>query len=291
MSPESKFGLFLWTWKEALKAARKPVVLLPFFIYALAQTLIVAGLIFFMYPPFSFVFVPLQRVLGGEMALHYPNYFLSLPQAFDKVNFVLSGILGIGVIGLATLMFAAGARPMPLGERIKIVGGRYGHLFGAWIVETALSLAVLYGFAHLAARVPEWGIYVTAARVLFVILVSTLCAFTAALIMLERQSFARALAGSLKLFTSHGVVAFFLIGLPSLLQLPVQFVLSKSAVIVHKLNPEIIAVVVLAGIVAGMLANYFVIGTITSLYRMIAFEAKNNPQPQAAPNRRAAVRS
>ncbi len=280
MSPDSKVGLLLWSWKETLTAARKPIVLLPFFVYALAQAFIVAGLIFFMYPPFSFFFIPLQRMLGGEMALHYPNYFLGLPQAFDLLNLVLSGILGIGVVGLATVLFAANGRHAPLSARVKIVVGRYGQLFCAWAIETALSLAVIYGCAAWAASMPEFDRYLTVARVLGVILVSALFAFTSALIVLERRSFPGAIAKSLQLFGRYGLFAFVMIGLPSLLQLPVQFVLSKSAVIVQKLNPEIIAGVVAAGILAAMISNYLIIGAITNLYRLVAFEKKNNPKPQ-----------
>lgn len=284
MSPDSKIGLLFWSWKETLTAVRKPLVLLPFFVYALAQTLIVAGLVFFMYPPFSFLFLPLLRWLGGEPALHYPNYFLGLPQAFDLLNLVMSGILGIGVAGLATLLFAAGNRPAPLSARLKLVGARYGHLFAAWAVETACSLAVIYGCAAWAASAPALAKYITVARVLGVILVSALFAFTSALIMLETQPFARAIGKSLKLFTRYGVYGFLFIGLPSLLQLPVQFLLSKSAVIVQKLNPEIIAGVVLAGVVAGMIANYLILGALTNLYRIVAFEAKaqSNPKPRPA---------
>lgn len=280
MSPDSKIGLLFWSWKETLTAVRKPIVLMPFFIYALVQTALVAGLVFFMYPPFSFLFLPLLRWLGGESSLHYPNYFLGLPQAFDLLNLVMSGILGIGVAGLATLLFATGNRPAPLGARLNLVGKRYGHLFAAWAVETACSLAVIYCCAAWAASTPALAKYLAFARVLGVILVSALFAFTSALIMLETQPFARALGNSLKLFTRYGVYAFLFIGLPSLLQLPVQFLLSKSAVIVQKLNPEIIAGVVLAGVVAGMITNYFILGAITNLYRIVVFETKSRPKPK-----------
>jgi hypothetical protein len=276
MSPDSKIGLLLWSWKETLVAARKPVVLLPFFVYALVQAFIVAGLVFFMYPPFSFLFIPLLRTLGGETALHYPNYFLGLPQAFDLLNLILSGILGVGVIGLAILLFAANRRPANLRARVKLVRGRYGHLLGAWFVETALSLAVIYGCAAWAADAPELGPYLAAARVLGVIFVSALFAFTGVLIVLERQSFPSAIANSLRLFGRYGLPAFVMIGLPALLQLPVQYLLSKSAIIVQKLNPEIIAGVVCAGILAGMISNYLVIGAITNLYRIAAFETEND---------------
>ena len=282
MSPDSKIGLLFWSWKETLTAVRKPIVLLPFFVYALVQIFIVVGLGFFMYPPFSFIFIPLLRLLGGEMMLHYPNYFLGLPQAFDLLNLILSGILGIGVVGLATLLFAANERQTTLRVRMKNVGGRYGHLLGAWAIETVMSLAVIYSCAAWAASSPELGKYIAVARVLGVVLVSALFAFTSALIMLERQSFPSAIAKSLGLFGRYGLAAFVLIGLPSLLQLPVQYLLSKSAVIVQKLNPEIIAGAVGAGIVAAMISSYLTIGAITNLYRIVVLEKRNNPKPKNA---------
>lgn len=282
MAPDSKVGLLFWSWKETFAALRRPVVLLPFLIYAAVQLFLVAGLVFFMYPPFSFVFLPLLHWLGGEAALHYPNYFLGLPQAFDLLNLGLSGVLGIGVVGLATLLFTANERKTTLGMRIKSVRARYVHLFGAWLVETALSLVVIYGCAAWAAGSPDLAKYLSVARVLGVILVSALLGFTSVLIMLERQSFATAIVTSLRHCARYGVLAFVVVGLPSLLQLPIQFLLSKSAVIVQKLNPEIIVAVVSGGIFAGMISNFLIIGALTNLYRIIAFENENIPQPKKA---------
>ncbi len=282
MSPDSKIALLFWSWKETFMALRRPLVLVPFIVYALVQLFLVAGLVFFMYPPFSFLFLPLLRWLGGEAALHYPNYFLGLPQAFDLLNLGLSGILGIGVVGAATLLFAANDRKATWGSRMQNVRARYGHLFGAWLVETALSLAVIYGCAAWAASNPALGKYLGVVRVLGVIFVGALLGFTSALIMLERQPFPSAIVMSMRSFARYGIFAFIFVGVPSLLQFPIQFLLSKSAVIVQKLNPEIIAGIVGASIVAGMISNFLIIGALTNLYRIAAFETKDPSNPKNA---------
>jgi hypothetical protein len=272
MLPQSKFGLFFWTWKQTAQSWRRPITLLPFTIYAVFQLLLLAGLVFFIYPPFSFIFLPLHRALYGEAALHYPNNFIVLPQLFDTLNIVLSGIMGILVIGVATLLFYASSNRQALKLNVTPVGKRYFHLFAAWLGETGLILLLIFGSVWLGAQYPSVGTYITAFRVGGVVFISAVFAFTTALILIDQQPFWAALAKSAKIFASYAILTFFLVGLPTLVQLPIHFVLSNAATIVRKLNPEIIAFAIGAGVVSSMLSNYFIVGTITHLYRAVAHE-------------------
>ncbi len=268
MAFDSKTGLFFWVWRQVFQSRRKLVTFLPFALYAVLQLLVLAGLVFFTTPPFSLIFLPLQRALYGEAVLHYPNNFIVLPQLFDTLNIVLSGLVGILTIGSATLLFFSNSREKPANINIAPVRKRYFHLFAAWIGETALVLGIVYGFVWLAAKLPSLGVYLTPLRIVGVVLVSSIFAFTTALILIEKKPFFVALPQSARIFASYSILTLVLVGLPSVAQLPVHLVLSNVVTLVRRLNPETIAFVIGAGVILSMIANYFIVGTITNLYAM-----------------------
>lgn len=280
MLPPSKIGIFFWTWKQAIQSCRKPATLLPFAGYAAVQLLVLASLFFFIYPPFSFIFMPLQRALYGEITLHYPNNYIVMPQMFEILNIALSGVLGIWVIGRATVLFFNSDEAKKGKLLVKPVGRRYFHLLGAWFGETILALLVIGGFMWLSGKMPSASIYLNTIRVFGVVGVSAIFAFTTALILIEEKPFWVALPQSAKMFASYALVTFFLVGLPTIVQLPIQFLLSNSAKIVRKLNPEVITLVIATGVFLAMLSNYFIVGTVTHLYRGICREAKAALSPR-----------
>ncbi len=274
MLPLSQTGVFFWSWKQALQSCRKPVTFLPFAGYAMVQLLVLAGLFLFIHPPFSLIFLPLQRALFGEEALHYPNNFIFMPQMFEILNVALSAVLGILVVGWATVLFFRNSDAQPSKRDTVSVRKRYFHLLGAWASETGLMFVIIFGFVWLAKKVPDVATYLTAARAFGVILISAIFAFATALILLENKPFWSALTQSVKMFAGYALVTLFLVGLPTILQLPVQFLLSNSAKIIRRLNPEVITFVIAGGVFAATLSNYFIIGTVTHLYRGISREAR-----------------
>ncbi|MGH7495682.1 MAG: hypothetical protein ACREOO_25275 [bacterium] len=227
------------------------------------------ALVFYMYPPFSLVFLPLHRMLFGETALHYPNNFIVLPNLFDLLNIALSGIIGIIVIGYSTLLFFTGGDRHAVKESGGSISRRYVHLLAAWAVETGLMLFIIFASARLAVMYPSIKLYLVAFRVLLAMCISAAFAFATALILIEKKPFWQALLQSARMFGSYALVLVLLVGIPALIHLPLQFILSNSAMIVRKLNPEVIAFLVGAGVVASMVSNYFTIGTVTHLYRAI----------------------
>lgn len=269
MLPQSKTGLFFWTWKQTLESGRKPITLLPLGAYAALQMLLLVGLVFYMYPPFSFVFLPLHRLLFGDAALHYPNNFIVLPSLFDLLNITLSGIMGIIVVAYSTLLFLAGGDRQAVRESGTSISKRYVHLLAAWAVETGLILGLIFALARLSVLYPSVKAVIVLFRLFAIMCVSAAFAFTTALILIEKKPFWRALPQSAKMFGSYALVLVLLVGIPALIHLPLQFMLSNTALVVRKLNPEVIAILIGAGVVVSMVSNYFTIGAVTHLYRAV----------------------
>jgi hypothetical protein len=277
MLPQSRTSLFFWTWKQTLHSWRKPITFVPLGLYATLQILLLIGLVFYMYPPFSFVFLPLHRLLFGEAALHYPNNFIVLPNLFEILNIILGGIMGIIVIAYSTLLFFAEGDRQAARKTGGSISKRYVHLFAAWTVETGLILFVVFAMVRLSLLFPSWKSYIVGFRVFVVLCVSAAFAFTTALILIEKKPFWKALPQSAKMFGSYAILLVLLVGIPTLIHLPLQFVLSNTAVVVRKLNPEVIAILIGAGVVASMFSNYLTIGTVTHLYRAIGDQSDALP--------------
>ncbi|MFQ5628690.1 MAG: hypothetical protein ACE5I1_08015 [bacterium] len=273
MYAPQKQNLFIAAWRRTFQSLRSPKMLIPFLIYAGLQFLVLAGLVYFMHPPFSYIFLPLHKWFYGEAVLHYPNHFLVLPQLFDTINILLSGLIGVVTIGIATLMFFKNneGRSRSFGTEIEMkpVASRYFHLLGAWFVQAALVLGYIFVFSTLAAKSPDFSMYIKIVRYIGATCLSAVFVFTTVHILIENDPFWTALANSARLFSKYALVTILLVGIPSLWQVPVQFLNSNTAAIVRRLNPEVIALVMTGGIIASMVASYFIIGTVTNLYRNV----------------------
>lgn len=282
MVPPTSSGLFFWSWKEILQSCRRPATYLPFLAYFAVQLLILGGLFWFVYSPFSYIFLPLLRTLYGEHTVHYPNNLIVMPQIFETVNMALSGLFGVWVVGRATTIFFNSEENKAKRKPTAAVRKHYFHLLGAWLGETALAMLLIWALAGLSEKFPAGAAYLAALRMFGVIGVGALCAFRTALIVIEGMPFWTALAQSAKLFTSYGAVTYCLLAFPTLILLPLQYLLSYSAKIAFKLNPEVIAWIVAAGMIVAIVSNYFIVSGVTHLYRGISHETKAPAAPRPA---------
>lgn len=265
----AKSRIFWNVWQETLKSLDRPSLLLPFLIYATLQFFILIGLVYFVYPPFSHLFLPLQQWLFGETALHYPNNFVVLPNAFDLLNFALNGVVGVLVIAISTLMFYQLGDAKAPRLQVGRAGRRYLHLFFVWIIEAGLAYGILMLFANVSARLAGLATLLHIARYVAVITVSSLFVYTTILIVIENRPAWLALAGSIKYFKRYTFVTLLFVGLPSLWQVPIQYLNGHTAAIIRRLNPEIIAVIIGGGIIFSLAASYLIVGSVTLFYRHI----------------------
>ncbi|MCD6166242.1 hypothetical protein J7K19_06010 [bacterium] len=263
---------FFTAWKRCFQSIRHAKTFLPFVGYAVLQFVLLLVLVYFTYPPFASFLIPVVRKLYGEAALHYPNNFLVLPSLYAQFNLVLSGIVGIVVIGIATKMFEMifkGSAPQ-LKSGVNATFPRYGQLFVVWLVETVFILLFVVGLPLLLrkhaienyqlARVVRLGCMFLG------ILVGALFAYTSALIILDRKGIFGSIARSLSIFRENAISTFFLIAIPTLLYFPINYVSQQSRFLVTKFNPEIVGFVLAIGILVSLIANYLMVGTVTMFY-------------------------
>lgn len=266
-----QLNLVLWAWLESFKDVGRFRLWLPFLTLALVQAVVAVGLTQFWRPGLSLLGAPLVSGLSGPGALHYPQFYLALPIVFSKLNFLIDATVGSLCLGIAMLAVWArvtgdrSADPWGLGRR-RVVG----------LVLVRLPLVVLLYL--LAWALPPLlftaGTEAPGSQVRLLryatfgagILLETLFAFAPVFLLLERESVARAWKSGVAFLGRVPLAAVLVVFAPSLLQLPVSYVLRRADRIVEGLSPELVLGLVVGAVFAFAIVNFFVVGAIVRLY-------------------------
>lgn len=263
---------FTLTLKQTMKTMRSIGVYYPFLFYASFQLSAVMAITYFAYPPFSAILIPLFRRLFGEQAIHYPNNFIILNPLFEWFNIVLSGFLGVLMIGSGTLLFLSHYQNKPLRfmNSLKRTRSKYLKLFIVWFFETLILLGVLLGIPLVLTAMAED--HPTIAKVgswiipFLAIFVGAMFAYTTAGIMIGKDGIFQSIKRSFLIFLGHPLVSYAIIGIPAIILLPLELLKSKSALLVTKFFPEVVLALVIIGIFLSVFANCWMVGTVTKYY-------------------------
>lgn len=265
---------FIWLWLQCFKSL-SPKTLLPFFVNAVIQIFVVYSLVNFIHSPFSKIFIPWIRRFFGEGALHYPNFYYAINPLYNQMSLIISGLFGIVIIGIATQLFATnfrGGKPS-LNTAFQATMPRYGVLFLIWIIESVCVYATILGLPAILNHFlqPEYRIsrIFDLGGVLLGILIGSVFAYTSAIVVLERQGLIGALVRTISIFKKNVFTSFFLIAVPTFIYFPISFILRKSNYLIAKFSPEIIAAIIIIGIIVSLFTSYIQIGTITRFYLFI----------------------
>lgn len=264
-----------WLWKQCFKSMRNLNTFLPFIVYAILQLFFLYGLVNFVNPPFSGIFIPIIKKFFGESALHYPNFFFVLTALFNQMNLVISGIFGIIIIGAATYLFSASFNEEHFGSGTAFgkTLPKYGSLFVLWFLETALTLAMVIGLPLLLTNFlqPDYrsGQIIELGGLFLGIFVASMFAYTTALIILDNQTLGRSISLTLSIFKKNPFISFLLVAVPTLMYFPISFLSKKPHLFINKFSPEMLATLLGTGVILSMITSYFQIGSITRFYLLL----------------------
>jgi len=272
MKVSKQFKNYFLAWKNCAASLKQGQIFLLFIVYAALQISFVFILMFFAYPPFSSFLVPLVQRFFGEPALHYPNNFLILPSLFFWVNLLLSGLLGVILIGATTNLFTMSYhnKPVKLGKGLGRTMPHYLILLAIWVVETGALLAVFIGVPALLdkiyffTRAGNLPLQLTTSFI--AIIVGSFFVYTTALIVLENAGPGKAVVKSLSMFKNYPLISILLIGIPNLIRMPIDLLSGKTQFLVSQFSPEIVAAVLILSILISVFANYFLVGTVTRYF-------------------------
>jgi len=262
-------NLALWTLWSSLKALRRPVLVLPLFIYAVIQALILLALVNFHLPPWVGVLAPLVKGLYGDGATHYPVLFIVLPNLFNFVNMFLAAIVGVYLWGVGILVVARYIANAHFGGW-QVAWKRYGHLFLAQLPVVLFAILMfvmpreifpgaqdLSGNALRAFRYGMLGLG---------ILVESLFLFAPLAVLVERRAALPAIARSIGIWRSNLLAALLVVGIPTIIHLPMSYIYRHAPSVVARFSPETVAFIMGVDIALFLLTNFLVLFAGTTIF-------------------------
>ncbi|KPK41321.1 MAG: hypothetical protein AMJ78_05770 [Omnitrophica WOR_2 bacterium SM23_29] len=264
-------------WSVTFKMlARYPRILLPFFITAFAEGLVLTVFFYFPRPPLSFIFAQPIRAFFGERFLHYPDNFLLLPQLFYYGQVLVTMTVGVVMLGMAMgMVYEANTE----GEKVKIFGNfnralrRYVTLAGLWLVTFIISLIILRAPRFLVikflqptapVRILLQVLFYGGVVLTFIIEVLFIYAYPA--IIIERRKFLGAIKKSFSISKRVFLTTIVLVITPRILDVMAMALKQKFVGLMNLTLPEITLVILAGGIAVTFVTDSLVFLTTANLF-------------------------
>jgi hypothetical protein len=268
MGPIKSLNQIILLFIETIKQARR----LGIWLLLLCYFFVIWLLLYAHYKFLSPVFYPLIStwisVFGKDNFAafsHYPGQFLYLPYFFGWAKLLLGFLVEGLVLGGVAAMFADGYRNIAGRNRMsfKDIFSLWFHLLMVWVVINFLTVSVnfylpdLLEFFHQGSPRRLMAVrYLILPFVLSVILALFFYAIPA--VVMFRDNFLKALGRSLGLFFRRPITSFILAAL--VMFVPYYISAVPPDVLISKFRPELVYWVILLGLAAELLADYFWMG-------------------------------
>lgn len=256
--------------------ARYPRVLIPFFLKAVFEGLILTVLFYYPRPPFSVVFAKPVESFFGAAFLHYPYNFNLLPTLFYYGQILVMVIFGVIMYGMAMGMVSQAHSG---NEEVKIFGNfnraarRYFALLGIWALVFVLSLIVLKVPAWIIKKIMQPGpsaflllqifSYVGVA-VVFVI--EALFIYSYPAIIMERRGLFGSIARTFDVVRHVFLTTVLLVVVPRLLEILFIVARQKQQGLMNLTLPEITLIILGGGIVITFITDSLVFLSTANLF-------------------------
>lgn len=198
---------------------------------------------------------------------HYPQHFLVLGAVFTWAKTIIALLFEGVVLGAIAILFH-NAFLTPEGEppiAVASVWAAWPKLIGAWLILNLCFIAINLGlpglFGDLLAKNPrrqlalEFGVIPAAYTIILALFLVTIPAITTL-----GDGLFQALGRSLRLFGRRPFAMLFFAALILVLPLMIAGAAARSVDIVQKFQPELVAYLLMLGLVAEMIAYFFWMG-------------------------------
>lgn len=256
--------------------AKYPRVLLPFFIKAVFEALVLTILFYSPRSPFSIVFAQPIKSFFGAGFLHYPNNFSLLPTLFYYGQLFVMVTVGVIMYGMAMGMVSQAHSE---NEEVKIFGNfnrsvrRYFALIGIWLVTFIIALVILKVppviIKKLMQPTPSVLLLLQMVSYIGVVLVfaiEALFIYAYPAIIIERKGFFGAIGRSFNVIRYVFLTTFILIFVPRLFEFLYVFVRQKQQGLANLTVPEITLVILGIGIVLTFITDALVFLSAANLF-------------------------
>lgn len=276
-------------WKKVVGVfQRQPSVYGPFLLMAAIEFLALVFLYNSPHFPVKIVMGPPIRRIWGPVYMHYPFFYELLPRLFYYAKIVLSIFIGSVTSGTAVLAIAQAvqSKQVVLKDIFRQVLKRYLSLI---LLTTILFVSVHFlmkqpaelligyfraGHSKLLFLGPKFWITqaVPVLNFIFAVFFQGLFVFSIPYVVIRGKKFLPALGRGIVLFFKRFVPTMVVVTVPMILYIPVTMLRGNISFLAEKFTPEIVGLVLLAGIVVGTLIVDVLLTTATTL---IFLEAKD----------------
>lgn len=263
------FGrVFVEIYQQVLEVFKSnPTIVLLFFVLALIDLAALLALFLSHSSPFSAVLGPVIRRFFGEQYLHYPANFELLPKIYGYAHLVIVTVIGILITGIVVKKIEAyygqqGKNPSSvevLGPVIRkylllVIVFLVTYFIGAFIVKLLMPL------------VPKTLVTQFIALFILGLFVQALFAFLIPAILIADEGFFKSLVQGFLLGIRKLPFTMGLISLPILVMIVLSFFKSLAPVFVRGDFPDIVLVILIAGVFVSMIVDMLITSATTILY-------------------------
>ncbi|MCP4650098.1 MAG: hypothetical protein GY853_08495 [PVC group bacterium] len=284
---KSQWSLIRESWLSAMTIIKSDYrIMLPYAVLAFLELSAIIILFFAIQPPLVKYFTPIIMRFAGRQFFHYPYNLLLLAKGFSHIQVVLSIILGTFIAGVTINLVQQkiSSKVISLKAALKRSLVSYIHLFlitlivfflikGAFWVESKVLLKIMMkGRVFLNIRREGWMLIFTAINIITMGFLQSLFIFAHPVIIIEGKNFIVALFRNVGYIFKNFLAVIILVLVPLLLYLPVALLKTRLFPLMENIVPEIVFLVLIAGICMSFLVNVFITVSTTKLYLLIRGE-------------------
>ena len=264
---------------------QNPVIVFPTIVLAFIQFFTLEILYFAPQYPLSYFFAPLIKAVWGEEYLHYPLNFVLLPKIFYYAQMIIYLFFGSFLLALSSKIVSVLNDHPRVNVRIasRETLKSYIHIFFASLISFMLFQLFASGylwFLQFLIEANPFGkssIYWSKALLWTVpymqflagILATTVVVYIIPIVVVSKEKIFKALFKNLKILFFAFPTSLGIVGLPTLLYLPILVMRNNIPGLVNTFGPEIQLFVIIAGLVVSMAIDLIIITTITTFYLFI----------------------
>lgn len=267
---KNKLMIAMDAWRITFRLFKQnPSVLVPFFLVGLVDVVMLFIVYLAPQPPFSAILGPPIKVFWGERFLHYPFNLLLVPRLFDLAHIVSTALIGVLMTGAVVRMLKesyAGIKPnlgLSLSKSLRV----YLKLLVIWLVMFGLvsvvfkALPVIFHFKQRAA-----SLIVLGAGFLISIIIQAIFIYAIPAVIIEEKKIWPAIKRSASFCQSAFLPTLILVGLPTLMYIPMLILKGKLPFLMSKVFPETVLIFIGLGIVISVIMDSLITSATTILF-------------------------
>jgi len=272
-----KINLYLRTCIHISGNIIKVYSWMPFFYLAGLQFLGLLILTSFSLPGWNSIIKPLLSSIMPKVSFHFPQYLLIVPRLFSDYDNYILGPTAYIILSAAAVFVLGGLyanERWPLREGIGRAFRSYFKLLIVWALELLLVYLVFQVvsllFADLVYGSPKRIMALRTALQFAAFIPSAFLIYAIPAIMLDKQPLFKAICSSVELCGHNFFLTYFIIFIPGLLRLIFDIIIKDFGMrIVNTMNADLIVIIMIIKIIAGIFINLFILGGATYVYKAI----------------------